>query len=48
MPRRPHRLLWLAIALLGILNLLAACGQKGPLYLPPAEEPPAIEQDSGQ
>lgn len=43
---RPHSLLWLAIALLGALNLLAACGQKGPLYLPPAEEPPVTEQSS--
>ncbi|MEJ2693229.1 MAG: lipoprotein [Candidatus Thiodiazotropha sp.] len=45
---RPYRLLWLTIALLGALNLLAACGQKGPLYLPPAGEPPGKEQKSDQ
>jgi predicted small lipoprotein YifL len=27
-------LLWIAIAVLGIGNLLSACGQKGALYLP--------------
>ncbi len=37
----PRTLLWLVIALLGSLNLLSACGQKGPLYLPPPEEAPA-------
>jgi predicted small lipoprotein YifL len=26
---------WLVIAVLGMGNLLSACGQKGPLYLPP-------------
>ncbi|RLJ18963.1 hypothetical protein DJ030_07475 [bacterium endosymbiont of Escarpia laminata] len=34
----PRYLLWLVIAVLGSGNLLSACGQKGPLYLPPAEE----------
>ncbi|MBL3598523.1 MAG: lipoprotein [gamma proteobacterium endosymbiont of Lamellibrachia anaximandri] len=34
----PKALLWLVIAVLGSGNLLSACGQKGPLYLPPAEE----------
>lgn len=34
----PRTLLWLLIAVLGILNLLSACGQKGPLYLPPPDE----------
>jgi len=29
---------WLAIALLASVNMLSACGQKGPLYLPPEEE----------
>lgn len=33
----PRTLLWLVIALLGSLNLLSACGQKGPLYLPPPD-----------
>lgn len=28
-------LLWGLIALLGVANLLTACGHKGPLYLPP-------------
>lgn len=36
----PRYLLWLIIALLGTGQLLTACGQKGPLYLP---EPPAAE-----
>ena len=30
----PRTLLWLTIAILGIGNLLTACGQKGDLYLP--------------
>jgi predicted small lipoprotein YifL len=30
-------LLWLTIAVLGTGNLLLACGQKGPLYLPEPE-----------
>jgi predicted small lipoprotein YifL len=34
----PRTLLWLVFALLGTLNLLTACGQKGPLYLPPEEQ----------
>lgn len=44
----PRTLLWLVIVILGTLNLLTACGQKGPLYLPPAEESPPGEQRSGQ
>ena len=44
MPCWPRTLLWLLIAFLGSLNLLAACGQKGPLYLPPTEAAPAGEQ----
>ena len=36
----PRYLFWLVIALLGTGQMLAACGQKGPLYLP---EPPAAE-----
>jgi predicted small lipoprotein YifL len=35
---RPQILIWLLIAGLGLLNLLSACGQKGPLYLPPQDE----------
>ncbi len=42
----PRTLLWLVIVILGSLNLLSACGQKGPLYLPPAEAPPPTEQES--
>ncbi|MBA1443545.1 MAG: lipoprotein [Chromatiales bacterium] len=34
----PRYLLWLVIAVLGSGNLLSACGQKGPLYLPPSDE----------
>jgi predicted small lipoprotein YifL len=34
----PRTLLWLTIAGLGTLNLISACGQKGPLYLPPPDE----------
>ncbi len=44
----PRTLLWLVIALLGTLNLLSACGQKGPLYLPPAEQSTASEQGGQQ
>lgn len=29
--------LWAVIALLGVMSLLAGCGSKGDLYLPPAE-----------
>lgn len=36
----PRYLLWLVIALLGTGQMLAACGQKGPLYMPDA---PAVE-----
>jgi predicted small lipoprotein YifL len=42
----PRNLLWLLIALLGSFHLLSACGQKGPLYLPPDEETPASEQET--
>jgi predicted small lipoprotein YifL len=44
----PRTLLWLVIALLGTLNLLSACGQKGPLYHPPAEEQAADESGERQ
>ncbi len=36
----PRYLLWLFIALLGTGQMLTACGQKGPLYMPDA---PAAE-----
>ncbi|MCU7842340.1 MAG: lipoprotein [Candidatus Thiodiazotropha sp. (ex Monitilora ramsayi)] len=42
----PRNLLWLVIAGIGTLNLLNACGQKGPLYLPPADENIQTEQRS--
>lgn len=38
MPYIHRKLTWLAIVLLASVNLLSACGQKGPLYPPPAEE----------
>lgn len=44
----PRTLLWVVIALLGALNLLSACGQKGPLYLPPPEEAAVNEKDTQQ
>ena len=44
----PRTLLWLVIALLGTLNLLSACGQKGPLYHPPAEEQTTGEKGGRQ
>ncbi len=31
-------LLWLVIAILGIGNMLIACGQKGALYLPDPQQ----------
>ena len=31
-------LLWLVIAVLGIGNMLSACGHKGDLYLPEQEQ----------
>ncbi|XAW59604.1 lipoprotein [Halomonas sp. Bachu 37] len=46
MPRRA----WLRVAPLAMaVMLLAACGQKGPLYLPdpePADQRPAAEQET--
>ena len=36
----PRYLLWILIATLGLGNMITACGQKGPLYLPD----PATEQ----
>lgn len=37
MQNRPCQRLRLALVLVGMLTLLAACGQKGPLYLPPPD-----------
>ncbi|MEJ2592993.1 MAG: lipoprotein [Candidatus Thiodiazotropha sp.] len=34
----PRPRLWLTVALIGTLALLAACGQKGPLYLPSPDD----------
>lgn len=45
MHRRPRYLPWLAIALVAIGQMLTACGQRGPLYLP---EPPAVEGTASQ
>ncbi len=42
----PRTLLWLVIAVIGLFNLLSACGQKGPLYLPPADQAPSDEEVS--
>ena len=36
---RSRYLLWGLIAVLGIGNMLVACGQKGPLYLPDSTTP---------
>mgnify|MGYP001818196776 CR=1 len=41
---RAQLALYLIIALLGIGNILTACGQKGSLYLP--EEPAAKEKET--
>ena len=38
----PRYLLWLVIALLGTGQMLTACGQKGPLYMP---EPTAAKSE---
>jgi predicted small lipoprotein YifL len=40
----PRYLLWTLIALLGLGSMLAACGQKGDLYLPENKD----EQQQGQ
>ena len=37
----PRYLLWIVVAVLGTGQMLAACGQKGPLFLP---DQPAPEQ----
>ena len=39
---------WLVIAALGVMAMLAGCGAKGDLYLPPdepADEPLAVQQE---
>ena len=41
---RPHYLPWTLVALLGLGNLLSACGQKGDLYLPEEQEQQKQEQ----
>ena len=35
--------LWAVIAVLGVASMLSACGAKGDLFLPPAEQPPQTE-----
>ncbi len=40
-------LLWLVIAVLGIGNMLTACGQKGDLYLPETEAR-QVEQENAE
>jgi len=40
----PRYLLWLVIAVLGIGNMLAACGQKGPLFLPEQDQQEKAEK----
>ena len=37
-------LLWALIVLVGTSGMLTACGQKGPLFHPPAEEETREEQ----
>jgi predicted small lipoprotein YifL len=39
-----QRLFSALIALVAITTLLAGCGQKGPLFLPPTSTPTAAEQ----
>jgi len=47
----PRYLLWLVIGVLGIGNMLAACGRSGDLYLPDEtqtprqEDQPTLEHD---
>jgi len=41
----PRYFLWILIAILGLGNLLTACGQRGPLYLP---EPETEQQEKGR
>ncbi len=40
-------LLWLVIAVLGVGNMLSACGQKGDLYLPAQESEEVRKKDAG-
>ncbi len=41
---RPRYQRWLIIAILALSSLLAACGQKGPLYLPEPEQDEQIDK----
>ncbi|MCW8992569.1 MAG: lipoprotein [Gammaproteobacteria bacterium] len=36
---------WGVIVALGVMAMLAGCGAKGDLYLPP-DEPPGVEQEA--
>jgi predicted small lipoprotein YifL len=42
-----RQLLFAVIAVLALGHLIAACGQKGPLYLPDAGDTPAEQTDAG-
>jgi len=48
----PRYLLWILVALLGTGQMLAACGQKGPLYLPdepaPATAPTSTDEQQNK
>jgi len=41
----PRYILWILIAFLGFGNMITACGQTGPLYLP---EPETKQQEEKQ
>ena len=48
---RPRYLLWTLIAVLGLGNMLTACGQKGDLYLPDRDQQQEEEEhrnDNGE
>ena len=47
LPLAPIRLLYRIVATLLAVGLLAACGYKGPLYLPPAEDGTPTAPDPG-
>lgn len=42
----PRCLLWTLVALLGLGNMLSACGQKGDLYLPEKQKHQKQEKTS--
>jgi predicted small lipoprotein YifL len=48
MHHRPRTRLRLALVLIGTLTLLAACGQKGPLYLPTPDNAPHSDKQKDQ